>query len=717
MLLTGAILSGARIDGSLVYKGTIDAASPPDLTTAKKGDYYKISGAGTLAGVAVQVDDSIIFNQDASSPLTSAMFDVIDSSALGTASAEDVGTSIGDVVQLENVGGSAGLPAVDGSQLTNVTATATVPDASETVKGIIEIATNVEAAAGTATDKALVPSNVGSLSIASSQVTGLATVATSGAYADLSGTPTTATTTTEGIIELSDNTEAASGTATDKALTPANVSSLSIGSGQITGLATVATSGAYADLSGTPTTATETTEGIIEISTNAEATAGTATDRALVPSNISSISVGQLSDVDLTGIANTELLAYNSTSGNFEPTSPTSVPDASETVKGIIEIATNTEAGAGTATDKALVPSNIASFSIASSQLTGLAAVATSGAYADLSGVPTTATTTVEGIIETATDAEATAGTANDKALTPANIDAISAGQLSDINLSGVATNNFLKYSGSEFQPTTDGTALTIEVSSDTSPQLGGNLDTAGNSLVTTSNADLLLEPNGTGLPKVTGTATRAGGVKFTEATDTYAVTISASNSQSANYSLTLPPDAGSNSQLLSTDGSGLLSWTDALLVAQNLADLNNVVTARSNLGLGTAAVLDVGTSANNIVQLNGSAQLPALDGSNLTSVTAAPPTVSAQTTSFTAVENNYYRMSPTGAITVTLPTATAAGNGAEIELKLATAQTVTIDVASASGDLIDGASSYTLDVQWSAIRLKSNGSSIWDVL
>jgi hypothetical protein len=39
---------------------------------------------------------------------------------VGTAAAEDVGTAIGDVVQLEDVGGSAGLPAVDGSQLTGV---------------------------------------------------------------------------------------------------------------------------------------------------------------------------------------------------------------------------------------------------------------------------------------------------------------------------------------------------------------------------------------------------------------------------------------------------------------------------------------------------------------------------------------------------------------------------------------------------------------------
>ena len=36
---------------------------------------------------------------------------------------------------------------------------------------------------------------------------------------------------------------------------------------------------------------------------------------------------------------------------------------------------------------------------------------------------------------------------------------------------------------------------------------------------------------------------------------------------------------------------------------------------------LGTVASLDVGTSANNIVQLNGSGQLPAVDGSALTGI------------------------------------------------------------------------------------------------
>lgn len=40
--------------------------------------------------------------------------------SLGTAASEDVGTSIGDVVQLEDVGGNPGLPAVDGSKLTGI---------------------------------------------------------------------------------------------------------------------------------------------------------------------------------------------------------------------------------------------------------------------------------------------------------------------------------------------------------------------------------------------------------------------------------------------------------------------------------------------------------------------------------------------------------------------------------------------------------------------
>ena len=67
------------VTGSLIYKGSYNATTnSPDLTSSQKGDFYIVSVTGTLAGVTLNVGDHIVFNQDASSPITSAMFDVID---------------------------------------------------------------------------------------------------------------------------------------------------------------------------------------------------------------------------------------------------------------------------------------------------------------------------------------------------------------------------------------------------------------------------------------------------------------------------------------------------------------------------------------------------------------------------------------------------------------------------------------------------------------
>lgn len=65
----------------------------------------------------------------------------------------------------------------------------------------------------------------------------------------------------------------------------------------------------------------------------------------------------------------------------------------------------------------------------------------------------------------------------------------------------------------------------------------------------------------------------------------------------------------GNRATITSTATSGVLYATN------NLSDLTNVTTARANLGL------TIGTSAGNVIVLDGSAKLPAVDGSQLTNV------------------------------------------------------------------------------------------------
>lgn len=117
---------------------------------------------------------------------------------------------------------------------------------------------------------------------------------------------------------------------------------------------------------------------------------------------------------------------------------------------------------------------------------------------------------------------------------------------------------------------TTDGSGgLTFaapQLSTDTTPQLGGDLDVNGNDIVTTSNGDIDLDPNGSGQVVFKGNATRgSGAVKLNCENNSHGILIKGPpHSAGANYTLTLPNDTGTSGQLLSTNGSGVTSWASA---------------------------------------------------------------------------------------------------------------------------------------------------------
>lgn len=137
-------------------------------------------------------------------------------------------------VTLKNESGTVALLS-DITGTNSGTNTGDEPAASTTVAGIIELATNTEANAGSATNRAVTPANLGAFT-GTSSITTVGTI-TSGTWqgsaistsyiSNLSGTNTgdepDASTSTKGIIEIATTSEASTGTDTSRAVTPAGV--------------------------------------------------------------------------------------------------------------------------------------------------------------------------------------------------------------------------------------------------------------------------------------------------------------------------------------------------------------------------------------------------------------------------------------------------------------------------------------------------------------
>jgi hypothetical protein len=338
---------------------------------------------------------------------------------LGTAAALDVGTTALKVVQLD---ASAKLPAVDGSQLTNLPAAPVTSVAGRT----------------------------GAVTLSASDISGLATVATSGAYTDLSGTPSLGTaaaldvgTTALKVVQLDasaklpavDGSQLTNLPAAPVTSVAGRTGAVTLSASDISGLATVATSGAYADLSGTPSLATVATSGdyddlsnlptlgtaaaldvgttalkVVQLDASAKLPAVDGSQLTNLPSAPVTSVAGRTGDVtlsasDISGLATVATSgAYSDLSGL--PTLGTAAAlDVGTTALKVVQLDASAKLPAVDGSQLTNLPSapvtsvagRTGAVTLSASDISGLATVATSGAYADISGTPSLATVATSG--------------------------------------------------------------------------------------------------------------------------------------------------------------------------------------------------------------------------------------------------------------------------------------------------------------------------------
>jgi len=206
----------------------------------------------------------------------------------------------------------------------------------------------------------------------------------------------------------------------------------------------------------------------------------------------------------------------------------------------------------------------------------------------------------------------------------------------------------------------TASTAASTAFLSATGPDaLGGNINVNGHDIVSVSNGDIEVDPDGTGSFKIRGNATSGSGrLVLNCQNNSHGITLKGPpHSAAANYTLTFPDTDGTADQVLKTDGSGGLDWVD---------------------------------------QASGGG------GWTYSAITADPANAQAS-----------YHYSCTGTFTITLPTSGVSA-GEEIRVKNMGTGTITIDpqTRTIDGDPAD----YVLDVEFSAITLVSTGTN-WEII
>lgn len=118
-----------------------------------------------------------------------------------------------------------------------------------------------------------------------------------------------------------------------------------------------------------------------------------------------------------------------------------------------------------------------------------------------------------------------------------------------------------------------------------------GGLNVTNTTLTTADNVDIIVNPRGTARFVIDGDAQlqSQGDLRFADSDSLNYVAFQAPATISSNYTLTLPNSDGTSNQVLTTNGSGTLSWTTAAVsISDNTTDSGTNYLAFTTATTGT---------------------------------------------------------------------------------------------------------------------------------
>jgi hypothetical protein len=248
-----------------------------------------------------------------------------------------------------------------------------------------------------------------------------------------------------------------------------------------------------------------------------------------------------------------------------------------------------------------------------------------------------------------------------------------------------------------------------------------GNFTVNGTTLVGPSNSDITLDPVGTGVLKVAGDTqlNAQGDLRFGDADSSNWVAFQAPTTVSSNITWTLPATDGSNTQLLSTNGSGVLSWATA-----GLSLTDNTSDAASHFVTLTTATSD--TTITSVRRSSSKLTFQPSTGTlNVTQLTVAGLATSlqvenVQSSSYTCVLSDAGKvvtMDNTSSATITIPPNSSVAFPTGTIIKIARINTGSVALTAGAGVTLTGNTSTGAMFAGEELICRKRSTDTWLVI